>query len=251
MFDFYLHGESAAGYGVYAVERPSVPAPQKRIEQLQVSGRDGILTIDDNTFDVITIPISCNFMAESAAQYHSTFRKIKSWILSEMQTSLAFSDDLECFYKVQSISTSNVSRSSKKIGSFSIDCICEPFQYLISGQEEIPFEIYEYEGSDSSNAFFNSKLVNEHYLAQPIYKLNGEGVFEIYVNDNHFKINVAQNCTIDTSLGIIYREDGTLINQSAQGNFEDLWLEHGESIITFICPKTSAKPTIIPNWRSL
>lgn len=236
MYDFKLNGINASSLGVYAVQRPDIPTPKKRIEKKTIIGRDGILTIDDGSFEEISFAVECNFMASSSKSFGDCCRRIRSWIYSNQQSELLFNDDANYFYKTQIIEISDIKRTSRRIGLFTLNCTCNPFVYLSIGKQAIDI---------------SPVLVNLYYQCKPIFKLYGEGVFKITVNGSQFIINVAQNATVDSELMLIYREDnGTLINQYSTGNFEDLWLKNGNNSISVSMPnKGTAK--IIPNWRSI
>ena len=236
MYDFMINGKNASTLGVYAIQRPNIPTPKKRIEKKSVNGRNGILTIDENTFDEITFAIECNFMSSKPENFAEKARMIKTWIYSNQQSELLFNDDANHFYKTQIIEISDIERTSKRIGVFTLTCTCDPFIYLSAGKKEIDI---------------TSTLINLYYTSAPIYKLTGEGVFNISVNDNFFSVNVAQNAVVDTELMLVYKEnDGQLINQNSLGSFEGLWLKSGNNKISVTVPE-NGKVKIIPNWRAL
>ena len=68
------------------------------------------------------------------------------------------------------------------------------------------------------------------------------------VNGKTMKATVGQNLTIDTERMLAYRTDGTLMNTSVTGDYEDLYLQAGENEIS-ITSGFSLK--IIPNWRCM
>lgn len=236
-YDFSINGVNAYDLGVFAVRRPNIPAPVKRVSQQTVTGRNGVLVIDEGTYDPVEIKIECNFMSTSPDTFAYESRKVKNWLLSNQKGELIFNDDPDFFYKTQIIQCSEIERASKKIGVFDITCTCEPFTYLSAGKNEIDLP---------------ESIQNDFYVAAPIYKLAGEGVFTLTVNGNSFSVNVAQNATIDTSLMLVYRTDsGALINQNTQGEFESLFLKNGVNLIQVQKPSDDSTIKIIPNWRAL
>lgn len=236
-YDFSINGVNASDLGVFAVRRPNIPAPVKRVSQQTVTGRNGVLVIDEGAYDPIEFKIECNFMSTSPDTFAYESRKVKNWLLSNQKGELIFNDDPDFFYKTQIIQCSDIERASKKIGVFDITCTCEPFTYLSAGKNEIDLP---------------ESIQNDFYVAAPIYKLAGEGVFTLTVNGNSFSVNVAQNATIDTSLMLVYRTDsGALINQNTQGEFESLFLKNGVNLIQVQKPSDDSIIKIIPNWRAL
>lgn len=236
MYDFTLSGKNASALGVFVIQRPNIPTPKKRIEKKNVNGRNGILTIEEDTFEEINFAVECNFMSSKPENFADKARVIKAWIYSNQQSELLFNDDQNHFYKTQIIEMSDIERISKRIGTFTLNCTCDPFIYLTMGKKEISI---------------SSTIVNLYYLSAPIYKLAGEGVFSLTVNNNTFQVNVAQNAVIDTDLMLVYREDnGQLINQNSLGSFEGLWLKNGTNSISYTVPE-NGKIKMIPNWRTL
>lgn len=219
--------------GVFVVQRPNIPAPQLRINETIIEGRDGSLITTDGCFDNIEIAIQLNYMSPKD-DWKSTFRKIKSWLLARNgERRLVLSDDTRYFYKVKNVIIGENERTSYRIGVLTPIFLCEPFEYLESGTDE-----YEIE---------DVKL-NPYYMSKPIYKITGEGVCTLTVNGNEMTANVGQNLTIDTGLMIAYREDGMLQNTAVKGDYEGLYLNTGENQIN-IDGNVSLK--IIPNWRCL
>lgn len=234
MFDFTIYNESANSKGILVTQRPSIPAPKRRINTYEVPGMNGVLTTDENTFEPIEIPINCNFMAEPD-KITKKWREVKSFLLQGGITELFFSDDEEAFYRVQSVNLSNESRTSKQIISFAVNCQCSPFTYLSSGKNEVPLP---------------AQIENSFYQAEPIYKFFGEGIFKLSVNSNDFQINVAQNATIDIEKKLVFRDDGILVNQNSSGDMAGLILNHGVNNIEVTVPD-GGSALIIPCWRSL
>ncbi len=235
MFDFILFDTSAKSKGVLVTERPSIPAPQRNVDTYEVPGRSGSLTVDNGTFSSIEITINCNFMADNQDKYGSKWRELKAWLLKDGLTTLTFSDDVRCFYKVHRVTISDPQRTSKRIGSFKITCMCSPFTYLAAGQQK---------------QVLPATLENLYYKSEPVYFLDGEGMFTLTVNGNLFTINVAQNAIVDVENRLIYRDDGTLVNQMSQGNIEGLILVPGSNLIELSAPE-GGTAYVYPNWRSL
>lgn len=236
MYDFELNGVNASSLGVYAVQRPDIPSPKKRIEKKTIAGRDGILAIDDETFEEIIFAIDCNFMASNSKSFGECGRKIRAWTYSNQQSELVFNDDMNYFYKTQIVEMSDIERVSRRVGKFTLNCTCAPFVYLSLGKKAIDIPPI---------------LVNLYYQSHPVFKLTGEGIFELTVNGNSFFVNVAQNATVDSDLMLVYREDnGRLINQFSAGSFENLWLKNGNNSISVSAP-SGGMAKIIPNWRCI
>lgn len=230
MFTISFKGKSCLEYKVFPSRRPDIPIPKKRINEIEIAGRDGILTETVGDYEQIIIPVEFNFR-EAAEIWNTTYRNIKKWLSGN--GILEFSDDRNFCYKVLYITFKNEKRKMRKIGAFTAEFICDPYSYFKTGQETMESE---------------SARVNPGDVCHPIYKITGEGMCTLTVNGKSMTANVGQNLTIDTELMLAYRKDGTLNNAAVTGNYEDLYLNPGENAIS-ISPGFDLK--IIPNWRCL
>ena len=79
MFRVTFDGEDSLQYSIIPVRRPSIPAPEERIEEIEIPGRDGVLTISDGIYKQIVIPVEFNFMSRSD-EWSATYRGAKKWL---------------------------------------------------------------------------------------------------------------------------------------------------------------------------
>ncbi len=230
MFTISFKGKSCLEYKVFPSRRPDIPIPKKRINEIEIAGRDGVLTETDGDYEPITIPIEFNFR-EIPEIWNTTYRNIKKWLSGN--GILEFSDDRNFCYKVLYPTFKNEKRKTRKIGTFIAEFICDPYSYFKTGQETMEL---------------GRARINPGDECHPIYKITGEGMCTLTVNGKSMTANVGQNLTIDTELMLAYRKDGTLNNTAVTGKYEDLYLKSGENTIS-ISPGFDLK--IIPNWRCL
>lgn len=230
MFTISFKGKSCLEYKVFPSRRPDIPIPKKRINEIEIAGRDGILTETDGDYEPITIPVEFNFR-EIPEIWNTTYRNIKKWLSGN--GILEFSDDRNFCYKVLYITFKNEKRKIKKIGTFTAEFICEPYSYFKAGQETMEPE---------------RARVNPGDECHPIYKITGDGDCTIKVNEKQITATVGQNLTIDTELMIAYRKDGTMQNTEITGKYEDLYLREGENTVE-VSPGFTL--TMIPNWRGI
>lgn len=232
-YDLYYNGESAAKYGVYVVRRPDIPAPEEKVEYVEVRGRNGSLTVREKAYQDIEFEIELNYMAEPEL-WAQTFREVKKWLLSDGSRELRFTDDPGFFRKVKGIAMGTNERTSIRIGKITPSFRCDPFEYLMAGRNPVT----DY-----------TSLYNPYDTAAPAYRITGEGVCTLTVNEKTLKANVGQNLTIDTDLQVAYRTDsGEIKNTAVSGKYEDLYLLEGENHINITKGFTLQ---VIPNWRCL
>lgn len=209
--------------------RPTKPSPVMRYEEIEVPG--GKTLYIEKGYSDIEISIVFNFVSK-IDEWDKDFRKIKEWLLSKKDNKLIFSDDLEYFYKVKKVSIETPERILKKIGRFTVVFTCEAYSYELNGTNEVQI---------------NNSIYNGSMLTKPIYRIVGEGLLTLTINNNTIKANVGQELIIDTELGLCYRE-GIINNVALQGNYEDMYLIEGENTFNF---SEGFKIYITPNWRCL
>lgn len=235
MFDFKFNNKYASEFGVYAVNRPAIVAAEKNIELIEVPGRSGSITLDDETFKDIEIDINCNFKVKKAEDFGKKSRMIKSWLNAEIDNKLVFNDDLDFCRLVKKVTISNFERESKYIGTFEINFICSPFEFLLDGFNEHSLEDCK---------------VNSYYTSKPLYHFVGEGMAHLEVNGNYININVGQDAYVDTELQLTYNGNGDIVNTDLNGDYEKLFLKSGNNDL-LLESKTGVQVQVKPRWCCL
>lgn len=243
MFDFNLNGKAASSVGVLAVRRPNIPTPQLRYETVTIPNVSGGFIQSENAYDLIKFEVECNFLSSSPETFNEEARAVRSWLFSEQSSQLSFSDDPDWCYLTKVIQPSDIERTSRCVGVFTITVICEPYVYLLDGLTEVDLPTH---------------VSNLYETAKPIYKLNGSGQFQINLKRNivssatlQLRITVTNSCTIDTQLEIAYGPNGLdQVQQISRGDISDLIIPHGGYTFTKTVPD-GGSITYIPRWRSL
>ena len=230
MYDISYNGESCAKYGIIPVRRPSVPAPEIRMSETEIPGRDGALIESDATYKPITIPVEFNFLVPED-KWMATFREAKRWISGSGW--LVLGDDQDYMYRVYYGKITDTERTSRRLGKFTVEFTCYPYAFASCGQQEHTV---------------NKAKYNPYYISHPKYIITGEGMCTLTVNGKSMTANIGQNLTIDTDLMIAHRKDGTMQNTAVTGNYEDLYLREGDNEISIT---KGFELSIIPNWRCL
>lgn len=229
MFEVEFKGIGCNQFDIFVVRRPDIPAPEENIEEIEVPGRDGILTRKNGTYKKIIIEIPFNFMVRPE-KWGEAFRRAKQWLTGSGE--LMFSDDPAWFYKVCFCRITSSERTSKRIGTFTAEFTCDPYVYSKDGASEKEVEEVE---------------CNPYYICHPVYIVTGEGICTLTVNKKTFQVNVGQEVIIDSDLMMTYR-NGEDMNTISKGDYEDLYLQPGNNVIEHT---GGFKVKIIPNWRSL
>lgn len=229
--DVEINGILGSSFNTYLRDMPSIPSARERINLIEIPGRDGVLT-EVIGYEPTEFELIFNFIGNKE-EFHRKWDTIKEW-LSARNCKLTFSDDSEWYYRVNYFELDAIERPTSRIGVFTAKVhTVDGLKYATNGLEEYGIEDVKF---------------NQYLECKPIYKITGEGTCTLTVNGKTMKANVGQNLTIDTEKMLAYREDGTLMNTSVAGDYEDLYLQSGDNSIS-ISPNFTLK--IIPNWRFL
>lgn len=229
-YDFTFKGETASGHGVYVEKRPDIPAGKEETDFITIAGRDSPIAVRTGERKNIEIALSCGFL-ENREMWSAKAREIRKWINGEGE--LSFADSANFFWKVRDVELKEFVRETKKIGKFDVTFTCDPYEYLKDGLREQDVEKVRY---------------NPYDTAHPTYLITGNGTCTLTVNGKTMKATVGQNLTIDTDRMLAYREDGSIMNTSVNGDYEDLYLQPGENAINIT---SGFGMKVIPNWRCL
>ena len=208
--------------------RPSKPSPEMEYEIVKVPG--GKTLYRERGYNDIEISISFNFISKDATEWDKDFRIIKKWLLSKINNKLKFSDDLEVYYRVNSVIIDTPERLIRRAGKFTVIFTCEPYVYY----DEDEFKLENY-------------LYNDYLISKPIYRIVGEGYLTLNINNKVIKANVGQELIIDTDKGLCYRE-GIVNNVALEGKYEDMYLLEGDNTFSWT---EGFEIYITPNLRCL
>lgn len=224
-YDIEYNGVTGEHFDVFLKEYPTFSGAQKTYTTVSVAGKLGSLVGKDEGKS--NLMIECVFTVISD-KFSLKISSLKQWLCGT--GNLTLSDSADRFFKVWKIEHGDIERELRNYGTFSVVFVCTPYEYLKDGQE--PKTI-------------NEAYYNPYSESRPIYKIKGEGVCVIEINNNIMTANIGQNLTIDTDKMIAYKEDGVMQNTAVTGNYEDLYLKHGENQMFFT---GGFLIEIIPNW---
>lgn len=227
-YHFEFNGKSSLAQGIYVKKRPDIPASKEKVEYISLPGRAEKLCRHTGEFENIELKIECNFKTDKGTWYKEICT-IREWLQGYGELSLQ--DSAELFWKVRAVKIDGIERELKKYGFFKAVFTCSPFIYLKEGKKWKSAE---------------EAMKNPGTVCHPIYKIEGEGVCILKVNEKSLAVNVGQNVIVDTERILAYKNDGTIQNTKVMGDYDDLWLKKGNN--TF-----QATPgfqiSVMPNWR--
>ena len=233
LIDFEFNGSTARQNGLMVEKFLSIPTSEQRITKYTLPGRDGDLTYIEPGHDDIVISAQLLYLG-NLQDLREKYHDLKRWLLKGAGL-LKFLDQGEWHYVVKSVKIGTNELAFSVTGRFTVDFTCAPHQYLDGG--DIPVDVVSV-----------SNMYNPYDVAHPTYELQGEGMCTLTVNGKTFTANVGQNLIINTELMISYRIDGEMRNTSVNGEYENLYLQPGNNLLSVT---NGFDVKITPNWRRL
>lgn len=216
----------------------NIPCPEDDLETIEIPGRDGVLVKDKKRKKPIQIEINFNYIAPKE-KWHDIWRKAKKWLLQKNQK-LILDDDSDHYYRCLYVIIGINERTSLRIGGFTATFVCDPYQYLNSG--DMPLElIYE-----NISAGQSAHIWNPYEASMPIFVITGSGTCRLTINGNILEADVTEKLTIDTGRELAYKADSSSANTNVACDYEDLALIPGDN--TIIKP-VGFDLQILPKWR--
>ncbi len=221
-YDIEYNNATAKGHGVYLYDYAQFSGAEKSYQISAVGGRLGELVgVDDYKSNLV---IQCTFGIISP-QFMSHVTVLKRWIKGT--GTLVISDHQNVFYKVWKVDYGDIERELRKFGQFTVSFTCTPYQFEKDGL--IPVSDIDY---------------NPYDLCRPIYTITGTGAFTLTVNGNEMTGTVNGSITIDTERMVSYNADGVSQNNVVTGNYEELYIPHGDVSVSV----SGGTLSIIPQW---
>lgn len=221
-YDIEYNNETGKGHGVILYDYAQFSGAEKSYQISAVGGRLGELVgVDDYKSNLV---IQCTFGIISP-QFMSHVTVLKRWLKGT--GTLVISDHQNVFYKVWKVDYGDIERELRKFGQFTVSFTCTPYQFEKDGL--IPVSDIDY---------------NPYDLCRPIYTITGTGAFTLTVNGNEMTGTVNGSITIDTERMISYNSEGVSQNNVVTGDYEELYIPHGDVSISI----SGGTLSIIPQW---
>ena len=219
---------SRAAWGLRITEPPILPPASRKVETIEIDGRDGALTLfkgwEDVTFSMRAALLGAN--------PHGRFRDILPVILAAQ--SVYFSGDTSVYYRVKYAGAGGLTRLLSALWEFPLTFVCAPFRYL---RNVAPVTL------TASGTVTNPGAV----YALPKITVYGTGSRTLTINGKAIVLNIlAGNLTLDSELMECY-QGSTAQNNQMSGAFPVFNV--GSNTITLGTGIT--KLEIEPRWRSL
>jgi len=222
----FKNQDSYLDYGIVINKLPSLIKAERNVEEFEIPGRSGDITIDYETYKPIIFTLECTVLDEDKME------SIKSWLNGF--SNLIFSWRSDKYYKAKIINRIDISESMDSLGEFPLLFKCQPHAYSLRNDIitlNAPGTIYNGGGS----------------ISKPIITIYGTGAITLTINSKDVILtNVVDYVTIDSELMDSFK-DTVLKNNDMLGEFPELI--KGSNIISWT--GTISKVEITPNWRYL
>ena len=228
MFPSFIYGnkDSYENFGIIINKLPPSVVPENNIEEYELPGRDGNLTIDYKTRKSYILPLECTIMDKTRIE------EVKAWLMNT-SSDLVFSWDPNYKYQARIINKIDISQSLKTFGEFPLMFKVQPYKLSINNDEVITLE--------DTGTIYNGT----GNISRPIIKVFCTGAITLMVNGLSVVLtNVVDYVTINSDLQDAYK-DTLLKNNDMSGEFPTL--EVGNNTISWT--GTVTKVEITPNWR--
>ena len=168
---FIYNNIDSRNKGVVLKKLPPITKPRKKIELIEVPGRNGTLHIDEECYEPIRISLECELKKNIDP------RSIIEW-LQEFGT-ITFSDEPDKYYDATIINSIPLSRVFRIYRSFIIQLELQPIAQSI--QE------YTYNCNNTNSNTLNISCSAEMY---PYIKLTGSGNVQLNINGKICNVNI-------------------------------------------------------------
>lgn len=234
MITFQFGGKiSYYDFEITVVERPLIPLPAKRVQSVEIPGRNSTLHFDDGTYGDITIGVKCR--VKDTNNLADRLDQIKSWLMNAGENDLIFDFQPNKKYIAQVVNQIDFKQVFKIFGEFIIIFNCRPFKYSVINQV--------------TTLLTPSSITNLGTIySEPIIKVycTGDGNLTIGTQVIILK-GITGSIIIDSTIQDAYAVDGSNLNNKMTGDFP--LLNVGANAISWTGGIT--KVEITPNWRWL
>ncbi len=235
MLSFNFGGKNSYdGFGILISKRPSIPSAKRRVNTINIPGRDSNLIFDEKTYEDITLTVECS--VKDKQNLVNKIDDIKAWLFETGQSDLTFSFQSERKYIAQVVNAIDFKQIYKYFGEFPIIFNCRPFKYAVENNMVNIIET----GTKVSNigTIESEPIISIYGAGDIVFKINGEQISLKGISGKIIINSVIKDC---------YDDEGNNLNGSMTGEF--LKLKPGENIIEWSGNVTKAE--LLPNWRWL
>lgn len=221
-------------FGILISKRPSIPSPKRRVNTINIPGRDSNLIFDEKTYEDITLTVECS--VKDNQNLVNKIDDIKGWLFETGQSDLIFSFQDDRKYIAQVVNAIDFKQIYKYFGEFPILFNCRPFKYAV--ENNIVNMIKTGNKIINIGTIESEPIINVYGSGDIVFKINGEQISLKGIPGKIILNSVIQDC---------YDDAGNNLNGSMTGEF--LKLKPGENTVEWSGNVTKAE--LLPNCRWL
>lgn len=214
---FIFKGINSKDKDIIINKMPPIVKPERKINLIEVPGRNGTLHIDEEAYKTMVIQIECTLLKRE------TLRDIMAWLDGEGE--LILSNEPDKFYKATIINQIDYSGIVNILHTFPLQIELQPFLY----SNEMFIRKY------NNLAKFNFNIPDATAKMKPIIYLTGSGKINFNINNEGIIINLDENdyIEINCDLQIAYKENQSA-NNKILGDLNKINLVPGMNIFDII-----------------
>lgn len=235
MLSFNFGGKNSYDdFGILISERPTLLSPKRRINIINIPGRDSNLRFDEKTYEDITITVECSVKDNSSLA--NKIDNIKAWFFTAGESDLIFSFQDDKKYIAQVVNAIDFKQTYKIFSEFPIIFNCRPFKYAVENN----IVTINTSGTVTTNpgTIESDPIISIYGSGDIVFKINGQQISLKGISEKIIINSVIQDC---------YDDAGNNLNEKMIGEF--LKLKPGENVIEWSGNVT--KVELLPNWRWL
>lgn len=235
MLSFNFGGKNSYDdFGILIAERPSIPSPKRRVNTINIPGRNSNLIFDEKTYEDITLTVECS--VKDKQNLANKIDDIKAWLFETGESDLIFSFQEDRKYIAQVVNSIDFKQIYKYFSEFPIIFNCRPFKYSV-------------ENNIINIIKTGTKVTNIGTIeSEPIISIYGSGDIVFKINEQQISLKgILNKIIINSIMQDCYDDEGNNLNGKMTGEF--LKLKSGENIIEW--SGNIIKVEIEPNWRWL
>ena len=197
----YFNGKFSFDDLRFAMEFPSIPSAERRINQVSIPGSMGDAYFDLGGYKDITIPLK--FKAVDKDNLMAKFRKLKNLCNNIKDNRLILSYDPDYCYLVQYVKPITLSQKYLIYGELTINFVCKPHMYTVDGLD-----------TREASTSLTIEGIHEAYplikLISPEELTTTETTINLTVNGEIRTYQFSNYILIDSEVEVVYGANGVI-----------------------------------------
>lgn len=226
---FTFKGINSLDMGVVMLKAPSIYKPSKKVNEIEIAGRNGILHEDTNAYENYTKEAECYVTDRSKID------EVCAWLNGYGE--VTFSSEADKIYRAFIKNQIPFNNILLNLNDFLVQFDCFPFKYSVNkADEEMSLT--------TGTTIYNQGTV----YSEPVITIFGTGDVTIKINDKDFTVTgIDGYVTINSEVQEVYKDSTNKNNSFSALDFPKFQV--GANTISWI--GNVEKVEIQPSWRWL